>query len=74
MKKFILGLVMFASGLLSSAVLLSGTMSFNMQFDGGFSAFRALTAYQLMPVFLLFAAIAIIGFVLAVLGLRDQRK
>lgn len=72
MKKVVLGAAMFLAGLLSDAVLLSGTMAHDWTLDGNLSARWNLSQYGLMPAFYLAAVIAAAGLTLAVWGLFEK--
>lgn len=74
MKKTILGSVMFLTGLLSTAVLLAGTMSSGLSVNGQFSAFWTMSQYGLIPVFYTFIGIAALGLGLAVWGIFGKKE
>lgn len=74
MKKVVLGSIMFLAGLLSAAVLLSGTMSNDWTIDGRLSAFWNMSQYGLMPAFYIFAGTAILGICLAIWGIFEKKE
>lgn len=73
MKKVILGSIMFLAGVISIALVLAGSMANEWTVNGKFSSFWNISQYGLMPVVYIFAGIAMIGLVLAVLGLFDKK-
>ena len=73
MKKVILGSIMFLAGVISTALVLAGSMANEWTIDGKFSSFWNISQYGLMPVIYIFIGIAIIGLVLAVWGLFDKK-
>lgn len=73
MKKVILGSIMFLAGVISIALVLAGSMANEWTINGKFSSFWNISQYGLMPVVYIFAGIAMIGLVLAVLGLFDKK-
>lgn len=74
MKKVILGAVLFLAGILSVAVLLSGTMANDWTVDGSLSAFWNLSQYGLMTPFYIFVGVAVVGICVAVWGLFDKKE
>lgn len=72
MKKVIWGCVMFFTGMLSAAILLSGSMANEWTVDGQLSSFRNLSQYGLMPVLYIFAGIAILGMGIVMWGMLDK--
>jgi len=74
MKKVILGSAMTLAGLLSTAVLLSGTMANDWTINGQLSSFRNMSQYGLMPVFYTFIGIVIIGFAIAIWGIFEKKN
>ena len=75
MKKVIFGSVLFASGFLSVALLLAGTLSTELTNDSTRSlALWRLSYVGLMPFFYLSIALAAIGLRLALLGLLEPKK
>lgn len=74
MKKIILGSMMLLTGLLSVAVLLAGTMANEWTVNGQLSSFWIMSQYGLMPAFYVFVGVAIVGLVIAVWGLFEQKK
>lgn len=73
MKKVILGSMMFLTGVISIALILSGSMANEWTVNGEYSSFWNISQYGLMPVIYIFISIAIIGLVLAVWGLFDNK-
>ena len=73
MKKVLLGSIMFLAGSISTALLLSGSMANEWTENGQLSAFWNLSQYELMPALYIFIGIAIIGMVLAVIGLFGNK-
>mgnify|MGYP003251517965 CR=1 FL=1 len=74
MKKVILGSIMFLAGVISVAMVLAGSMANEWTVNGRFSALWNIQQYGLMPVVYIFGGIAIIGLVLAILGLLDKKN
>ena len=74
MKKVILGSIMFLSGSISIALILAGSMANEWTIDGEFSSFWNISQYGLMPMVYIFSCIAIIGLILAILGLFDKKN
>ncbi len=72
MKKVIFGSIMFLAGLLSTAVLLAGTMSNEWCVNGRYSSFWNMSQYGLMPAFYIFISIAILGVVVAIWGVFEK--
>ena len=73
MKKTILGAIMFLAGLVSCATLLAGPMGMQWTHNGEFaSAWWLLSKYGLVPVVYLFVAIAVVGLILAIIGLLEK--
>lgn len=64
---------MFLAGVISIALVLAGSMANEWTVNGKFSSFWNISQYGLMPVVYIFAGIAMIGLVLAVLGLFDKK-
>lgn len=73
MKKVVLGAILFLAGLLSAAVLLSGTMANDWTVNGNLSAFWNLSQYGLMPPLYIFAGVAVVGLCVAVWGVLDKK-
>lgn len=73
MKKVLLGSIMFLAGVLSTALLLAGSMSNEWTVNGQISSFWNLSQYGLMPVLYIFICIAVIGIVIAVIGLFENK-
>jgi hypothetical protein len=74
MKKVILGSIMFLAGLLSVAVLLTGTMANDWTVNGQLSSFWCMSQYGLMPTFYIFVGIAILGICVAIWGVFEKEK
>lgn len=74
MKKTILGSMMFFAGIISAALLLAGSMANEWTVNGQFSSFWNLSRYGLMPILFVFVGIAVIGIVIAVVGLFDKKE
>ncbi len=74
MKKVILGSFMFLAGVLSIALLLAGSMSNEWTINGHFSSFWNLSQYGLILALYIFIGIAIIGLVIAVIGVFEKKE
>lgn len=74
MKKAIVGSLMFLAGLVSTALLLSGSMANDWTINGELSAFWNLTQYGLMPAFNIFICVAIIGLAIAIWGMVEKKQ
>ncbi len=74
MKKVIMGSLMFLAGLVSTALLLSGSMANDWTINDELSSFWNLTQYGLMPAFYIFIFVAIIGLVVAIWGVLEKEK
>ncbi len=74
MKKVFLGSIMFLAGVISVALILAGSMANEWTVNGRFSALWNISQYGLMTAIYVFAGIAILGLILAVWGLFDERK
>lgn len=75
MKKVIFGSALFASGFLSLALLLAGTLSTELTNNSARClAFWRLSYVGLMPFFYLSIALAAIGLLLALWGLLEPKK
>ncbi len=73
MKKVILGSSMFLAGVISTAVVLAGSMANEWTVNGEFSSFWNISQYGLMPAVYIFVGIAVIGLVLAGWGVFDKK-
>ncbi len=73
MKKVILGSSMFLAGVISTAVVLAGSMANEGTVNGEFSSFWNISQYGLMPAVYIFVGIAVIGLVLAGWGVFDKK-
>ncbi len=74
MKKVILGSSMFLAGVISTAVVLAGSMANEWTVNGEFSSFWNISQYGLMPAVYIFVGIAVIGLVLAGWGVFDKKE
>jgi hypothetical protein len=72
MKKVVFGAFMFLAGFLFIALLMAGSMS-NDWTNGHLSSLWNLSQYGLMPALYMFAALAVIGLIIAVTGLLDNK-
>lgn len=73
MKKVIFGAFMFLAGFLSIALLLAGSMGNDWTVNGQQSSLWNLSQYGLMPALYMFAVLAVIGLIVAVIGLLDNK-
>lgn len=74
MKKIVLGSMMFLVGVLSTAIILAGSMANDWTINGQHSAFWNISRYGLMPAIYIFLGIAVVGLILACWGLLDKKK
>ncbi|MEM0530939.1 hypothetical protein WGC32_11450 [Zongyangia sp. HA2173] len=74
MKKIVLGSMMFLAGVLSTAIILAGSMANDWTINGQHSAFWNISRYGLMPAIYIFLGIAVVGLILACWGLLDKKK
>ena len=74
MKKIVLGSMMFVAGVLSTAIILAGSMANDWTINGQHSAFWNISRYGLMPAIYIFLGIAVVGLILACWGLLDKKK
>ena len=74
MKKVVLGSMVFLAGVLSTAVILAGSMANDWTINGRHSAFWNISRYGLMPATSIFLGIAVVGLILAVWGLFDKKN
>jgi hypothetical protein len=65
---------MFLAGLLSTAVLLAGTMSNDWAINGQLSSFWNMSQYGLMPAFYIFIGVAILGIGIAIWGVFEKKE
>ena len=72
MKKVILGAMMMFSGMVSSAILMAGSMAQDWTLDGVHSFSWNLTSYGLMPILKVFVVIAVIGLVISIWGALEK--
>ncbi len=73
MKKVILGSAMFLAGLLSTAILLAGTMANDLTINGMRSSIWNMSQYGLMPALYLFIGITILGLAIAMWGIFEKK-
>ena len=73
MKKVLLGSLMFLAGLLSSAILIAGSIAHNDWINAELSVMDEISLYGLMPVLYTFIIITVIGIVIAGWGLLDKK-
>lgn len=74
MKRIVLGSMMFLAGVLSTAIILAGSMANDWTINGQHSAFWNISRYGLMPAIYIFLGIAVVGLILACWGLLDKKK
>lgn len=74
MKKTILGSFMVLAGVISTALLMAGSMSQDWMIDGRYSFWWNLSQYGLTSAFYVFAAIAVVGLAIAVIGLIEKKQ
>ena len=72
MKKVVLGSMMFLAGLLSCAILIAGSALKDITINGNYSFLWNLSRLGLVPVTVLFSAIALTGLLIALWGLFDK--
>lgn len=74
MKKVVLGAIMFLAGLVSDAILLAGPIGMQWTHNGEMaSAWWLLSQYGLVPVFFVFATIALLGLIVAIIGVLEKK-
>lgn len=74
MKKVVLGAIMFLAGLVSDAILLAGTVCTQWTLNGKLaSALWILSQHGLVLAFFVFAAIAVIGLVISLVGIFEKK-
>lgn len=73
MKKVIMGSIVFLTGVLSLAVIVSGAMVHDWTIDGQHSVFWNLSRYGVMPILYGLTAIAVLGLIIAVWGLFEKK-
>lgn len=73
MKKVVLGSMMFLTGIISVALILSGSMGNEWTVNGRPSSLWNISQYGLMPAFYIFIGIALIGLALAIWGVTDKK-
>ena len=74
MKKIVFGGIMFLAGIISSAILLSGTMVTGFIHNGEYSFAWSLSQYKLTIPLNIFIVIAVVGFALCIWGLIEKEK
>ncbi|MGI5895955.1 MAG: hypothetical protein ACOX6U_03260 [Oscillospiraceae bacterium] len=74
MKKVVFGSFLVLAGVLAAALLLAGSMGNEWTVNGQFSAFWNLSQYGLMPAFYCFIGIAVLGFIVALIGLFEKKE
>ena len=74
MKKVIAGSIMFLAGLISTALVLAGSMANDWTINGQHSAWWNISRYGLMPTIYIFIGIAVIGMALVAWGLFDKKN
>ena len=74
MKKVVLGSMMFLAGLLSCAILIAGSALKDITINGGYSFLWNLSSLGLVPVTVLFSAIALTGLLIALWGIFEKNK
>ena len=74
MKKVVFGSFLILTGALAAALLLAGSMSNEWTVDGQLSAFWNLSQYGLTPAFYCVIGIAVLGFIVALVGLFEKKE
>lgn len=75
MKKTVLGAIILLAGVLSCALMLAGTIGPDWTLNGQIaSAWWIMSQKGLAPVFFLFAAIAVVGLIIAILGILEKEE
>ena len=74
MKKVVMGSMMFLAGLLSCSILIAGSTLKDIMINGKYSFLWNLSSLGLVPVTVLFSAIALAGFLIALWGLLDKNN
>ena len=74
MKKVVLGSMMFFAGLLSCAILIAGSALKDITINGKYSFLWNLSSLGLVPVTVLFCAIALTGLLIALWGVFDKNN
>jgi len=62
------------AGIISAAILLSGTMAIDFMYFGVYSYSWILSQYQLTTPLIIFVIIAVVGFALSIWGLFEKEK
>ena len=73
MKKTIFGALLMLASLISTALLLSGSMANDWTIDGQHSAMWNLSRYGLTPALYGFVVLAVIGLLFALWGLVEKK-
>ena len=73
MKKVIFGGMMMLAGMISTAILMSGTMATGFFHNGRYSFVWGISKYQLTTPFVIFIIIAVIGIALSLWGLFEKQ-
>jgi len=74
MKKVVLGSMMFLAGLLSCAILITGSALKDITINGSYSFLWNLSSLGLVPVIVLFSAIALTGLLIALWGVFEKNN
>ena len=74
MRKLIFGAMLFCTGSLSAAILLAGSMANDWTLNGQSSALWNISRYGLLPALYIFLGLAVLGLVIAVLGMFNPQK
>ena len=74
MKKVVLGSMMFLAGLLSCAILIAVSALKDITINGKYSFLWNLSSLGLVPVTVLFSAIALTGLLIALWGIFEKNK
>ena len=72
MKKVIFGSIVFLAGIVSIALLLAGTICSSWTINGERSALWNLSQCGLTPALVVLGVIAVVGLVIALVGLLDK--
>ena len=74
MKKVIFGSVMILAGVIPVTWLLVSAIEKELTINGQFSAFATLSWYGVMPTFCIFIGIAVVGLILALIGVFEKKN
>ena len=72
MKKVIFGGLLMLAGILSTALLLAGSMANDWTIGGEHSAIWNLSRYGLLPALYFFLVLTVVGAVIAIIGLFER--